>query len=101
MISGPFFIGSLVGVGCRVTHLGPRLGTLVGTLEAMAMGAYRAHIALRGSAVKYFASDDAIRRSSGESAASGSRTSPDHIECDDVLDILEHPNPDRYAGQRI
>jgi hypothetical protein len=23
MISGPFFIGSLVGVGCRLTDLGP------------------------------------------------------------------------------
>ena len=24
-----------------------------------------------------------------------------HIERGDVLDILDHPNPDRYAGQRI
>ena len=24
-----------------------------------------------------------------------------HIERGDVLDILEHPNPSRYAGQRI
>src|SRR4030095_10962570 len=24
-----------------------------------------------------------------------------HIERGDLLDILEHPNPDRYAGQRI
>lgn len=24
-----------------------------------------------------------------------------HIERRDVLDLLEHPNPDRYAGQRI
>jgi hypothetical protein len=24
-----------------------------------------------------------------------------HIERGDVLDILEHPNPGRYAGQRI
>jgi hypothetical protein len=24
-----------------------------------------------------------------------------HIEHGDLLDILEHPNPDRYAGQRI
>lgn len=24
-----------------------------------------------------------------------------HIECGDILDILEHPNPQRYAGQRI
>src|SRR6184192_2185073 len=32
MISGPFFIGSLVGVGCRMRLFGPRLGTLLGTL---------------------------------------------------------------------
>jgi hypothetical protein len=24
-----------------------------------------------------------------------------HIERGDLLDILEHPNPDRYAGQRL
>jgi hypothetical protein len=24
-----------------------------------------------------------------------------HIEHGDLLDILEHPNPERYAGQRI
>jgi predicted DNA binding CopG/RHH family protein len=24
-----------------------------------------------------------------------------HIECGDLLDILENPNPERYAGQRI
>ena len=33
MISGPFFIERLVGVGSRMTVLGPRLGTLAGTLE--------------------------------------------------------------------
>jgi len=32
-ISGPFFIGNLVGVGCRMMVIGPRLGTLVGTLR--------------------------------------------------------------------
>jgi hypothetical protein len=35
MISGPFFIGSLVGVGGRLMVLGPGLGTLAGTLEPM------------------------------------------------------------------
>jgi hypothetical protein len=24
-----------------------------------------------------------------------------HIECGDILDILKHPNTQRYAGQRI
>jgi hypothetical protein len=46
-ISGPFFIGNLVGVGCRVMRFGPRLGTLVGTLEPMPMCALRAHVELR------------------------------------------------------
>jgi hypothetical protein len=31
MISGPFFIDSLVGVGCRLMVIGPGLGTLAGT----------------------------------------------------------------------
>ena len=44
MISGPFFIGSLVGVGCRLMVLGPGLGTLAGTLEPTPMCAYKAHI---------------------------------------------------------
>jgi hypothetical protein len=44
MISGSFFIGNLVGVGCRRMVLGPRLGTLWGTLFATPMCAYRAHI---------------------------------------------------------
>ena len=33
-ISGPFFIGSLVGVGCRMMVVGPRLGTMVGALQS-------------------------------------------------------------------
>jgi hypothetical protein len=33
MISGPFFIGFLVRIGCRGIVVGPRLGTLVGTLR--------------------------------------------------------------------
>jgi hypothetical protein len=34
MISGQFFVGSLVGVGWRMTSFGLRLGTRLGTLEA-------------------------------------------------------------------
>src|SRR5262249_58663950 len=40
-------------------------------------------------------------RSSGRSAASGSKKSSSHIERGDLLDILEHSNPERYGGQRI
>ena len=47
MISGPFFIGSLVGVGCRLMDFGTSLGTLAGTLEPTPMCAYQAHIVLR------------------------------------------------------
>jgi hypothetical protein len=43
MISGPFFIGFLVGVGCRLMNLGPRLGTL----EPTPLCAHQAHIVLR------------------------------------------------------
>jgi hypothetical protein len=36
-ISGPFFIGNLVGVGCQMMVVGSRLGTLAGTLRPMSM----------------------------------------------------------------
>ena len=36
----PFFIGGLVGVGCRLMERGPSLGTLAGTLEPTPMCAY-------------------------------------------------------------
>jgi hypothetical protein len=44
MISGPFFIGRLVGVGCGLMVLGLGLGTLAGTLEPTPMCALWAHI---------------------------------------------------------
>jgi hypothetical protein len=44
MISGPFFIGILVGVGCGMMVLGPGLGTLVGTHYPMPMCACQAHV---------------------------------------------------------
>jgi hypothetical protein len=40
-------------------------------------------------------------RSSGRTAESGSRKIVFHTERGDLLDILEHPNPERYATQRI
>ena len=43
-ISGPFLFGHWVGVGCRMMGLGPRLGTLVGTLQPMPMCALWAHV---------------------------------------------------------
>ena len=48
--------------------------------------------------VKYFDWDDAKLRAE---RGIGFEDVVFHIERGDVLDILEHPNPDRYAGQRI
>ena len=44
MISGPFLIGTLVGVGCGMMVPGPRLGTLAGTLEPVPLCAPWAHV---------------------------------------------------------
>ena len=101
MISGPFFIGSLVDVGCRLMVLGPGLGTLAGTLEPMPVCAYWAHVVLRCVRVKYFDWDDAKNAKLRAERGIGFEDVVFHIERGDLLDILEHPNPDRYAGQRI
>jgi hypothetical protein len=44
MISGPFFIRNMVGVGCRMMVIGLRLGTLLGTLQRTPWCAFRAHV---------------------------------------------------------
>src|SRR6202035_5833734 len=52
-------------------------------------------------AVKYFAWDDAKNAKLKADRGIGFEEIVFHIEHGDLLDILEHPNPDRYAGQRI
>ncbi len=52
-------------------------------------------------AVKYFAWDDAKNAKLRADRGIGFEDIVFHIERGDLLDILEHPNPDRYAGQRI
>jgi len=52
-------------------------------------------------AVKYFAWDDAKNAKLKADRSIGFEDIVFHIERGDLLDILEHPNPDRYAGQRI
>ena len=52
-------------------------------------------------AVKYFAWDDAKNAKLKAERGIGFEEVVFHIERGDLLDILEHPNPDRYAGQRI
>jgi hypothetical protein len=45
--------------------------------------------------------DNAKNAKLGRYAASRSKKSSSNIERGDLLDILEYPNPERYAGQRI
>ena len=52
-------------------------------------------------AVKYFDWDDAKNAKLRAERGIGFEDIVFHIERGDVLDILENPNPDRYAGQRI
>jgi uncharacterized DUF497 family protein len=51
--------------------------------------------------VKYFAWDDAKNATLRKERGIGFEDVVFHIERGDLLDILEHPNPERYAGQRI
>jgi uncharacterized DUF497 family protein len=51
--------------------------------------------------VKYFAWDDAKNARLKADRGIGFEDIVFHIERGDLLDILQHPNPDRYAGQRI
>ena len=51
--------------------------------------------------MKYFAWDDAKNAKLRAERGIGFEDIVFHIERGDLLDILEHPNPDRYSGQRI
>ena len=51
--------------------------------------------------MKYFDWDDAKNAKLWAERGIGFEEIVFHIERGDRLDILEHPNPDRYAGQRI
>jgi len=51
--------------------------------------------------VKYFAWDDAKNGNLKADRGIGFEDVGFHIERGDLRDILEHPNPGRYAGQRI
>jgi uncharacterized DUF497 family protein len=52
-------------------------------------------------AVKYFAWDDAKNAKLRADRGIGFEDIVFHIERGDLLDILEHPNPERYSSQRI
>jgi uncharacterized DUF497 family protein len=51
--------------------------------------------------VKYFAWDDAKNAKLRAEHGIGFEDVVFHIQRGDLLDILEHPNPERYVGQRI
>ena len=51
--------------------------------------------------VKYFDWDDAKNAKLRAERGIGFEDVVFHIERGDLLDILEHPNPSRYAAQRI
>ena len=51
--------------------------------------------------MKFFAWDDAKNAKLRADRGIGFEDIVFHIERGDLLDILEHPNPNRYAGQRI
>jgi hypothetical protein len=65
------------------------------------MCAYQAHIVISGVPVKYFDRDDAKNAKLRAQRGIGFEDVVFHIERGDLLDILEHPNPDRCVGQRI
>ena len=51
--------------------------------------------------MKYFDWDDAKNAKLRTERGIGFEEIVFHIERGDLLDILEHPNPERYGGQRI
>jgi uncharacterized DUF497 family protein len=51
--------------------------------------------------VKYFAWDDAKNAKFRKERGIGFEDVVFHIGRGDLLDILEHPNPNRYPGQRV
>ena len=51
--------------------------------------------------MKYFAWDDAKNAKLRADRGIGFEDTIFHIERGDLLDVLEHPNAERYAGQRI
>ena len=53
------------------------------------------------NSVKYFGWDDAKNAKLRAERGIGFEDVVFHIERGDLLDILEHPNPHRYARQRI
>jgi uncharacterized DUF497 family protein len=65
------------------------------------MCAHKAHIVLHSGSVKYFTWDDAKNEKLKADRGIGFEEIVFLIGQGHVLDILEHPNQQRYGGQRI
>ena len=78
-ISARFFVGNLVGVGCRMMVVGLRSGTLLGTLRMTPMCAFWAHavLGLRAQPSTSFPSDSyCLRRYASNAGRSSAVTNP-------------------------
>jgi uncharacterized DUF497 family protein len=63
--------------------------------------AYKAHVVPPSGSVKYFVWDEAKNAKLRTDRGIGFEDIVFHIERGDMFDILEQPNAERYAGQRI
>src|SRR4051794_5377967 len=97
MISGPFLIGSLVWHWLPVDGPRTELGHTCDDANVCLAGTHRAIL----QEVKYFAWDDAKNAKLRAERGIGFEDVVFHMERGDLLDILDHPHPERYAGQRI
>ncbi len=61
----------------------------------------KAHNVLHSKSVKYFSWDEAKNAKLKSERGIGFEEIVFHIERGDLLDIVEHPNQDRYRGQRL
>jgi hypothetical protein len=66
----------------------------------MPMCAFKAHV-VRPSGGELFAWDESHNAGRRRTCGVAFEDIAFHIERGDLLDIIEHPNPERYAGQRI
>ena len=65
------------------------------------MCAYKAHNVIHSKSVKYFTWDEQKNDRLKAERGIGFEEIMFHIERGDLLDVLEHPNPERYPGQRL
>ena len=97
---GLFLRTAVVCVGCVGQTSGPVWAHLEAQYGRCQCAPIR-HTPYYADLMKYFAWDDTKNAKLRTERGLGFEEIVFHIERGDLLDILEHPNPDRYAGQRI